>query len=469
MKNIFYSLLFLSLIACKQKEVDTPRSNKTIKKETSLKNNFLDSSITSLVKSKETIKKGKNIETIISELSTTDTILHLDLSHKKIDNLPDLSSYKILSLDISFNNLDTIMLSKLPSTLTKLNASNNNLSSFSSLNYKCNTNVSFKTHTNSNLNLKEINLSNNNLKIFKIQTFENRKIGVKNQLRKINLSNNKLEQLQFTGYIEYLDVSNNINLPSENHYIIDRIDTLLQKNNKNKLHSNSIFGNNAENCDKGNKKAISDFQNNIYILQTLGQAVNKEFDPFFIKYTKEKYNISITSAPCVIFTESNCYTKTMRARVLAKFGNDIEVKMKDEAIAAFKKTNEYISTIKPKIDTGFVFRGAHTNAEFTENYSSIKDFFFKNISNTEISYWTIYFSIIIEKDGTVSNLEFSKEPKPEIKKEVERLVNLMPKWIPATYYKENVRIEKKLSLSSKKEMEMMAEIRRKRKLKNNLK
>jgi hypothetical protein len=233
------------------------------------------------------------------------------------------------------------------------------------------------------------------------------------------------------------------------------------------ISSSLAFGQKENLCNKGNEKAVSDFQNSIYILQTLGQMVNKEFDPFFIKYAKENYNITITSAPCVIFPESYCYAKKMRVKVLAKFGNDIEVKMKDEAIVAFKKTKEYIFNIKPKIDTGFIFLGAHTNAEFSKNYSSVKDFFFKNISNTEISYWTAYFSIIIEKDGTVSNLEFSKEAKPEIKKEVERLVNLMPKWIPATYYKENVRTEKKLSLSSKKNMEMMAEIKRKRELKNN--
>lgn len=455
MKYLFNLFIILSFIGCKQKVVSATKSNKTIKKEISTKNTFSDSNKTSLVKNDKPIIKGKKIEDVILTLSKTDTISHLDLSHKKLRNLPDLSIYKILSLDISFNNLDTIPLSKLPSTLTKLNASNNNLSSFASLNYKGNTNVSFKTHTNSNLNLKEINLSNNKLKIFKIQTFENRKKGIKNQLRKINVSNNKLEQLQFTGHIEYLDVSNNINLPSENHYIIDRIDTLLQKKNKNKLHCKSIFGNNAENCDIGNKKALSDFQNNIYILQTLGQMVNREFDPFFIKYTKENYNITITSAPCVIFTESNCYTKTMRAKILAKFGNDIEVKMKDEAIFAFKKTNEYISNIKPKIDTGFVFRGAHTNAIFVDGDNNLRDFKLKNTQEIKgLMYWSSYVTCIIEKDGSISNVELQKEPESDVKKEVLRLIELMPNWIPATYYKEKVRSKVNLYFKSKKEMEM---------------
>lgn len=90
----------------------------------------------SKLNNKETIKKEKSITEILSELSTKDTIIHLDLSNKKLNTLPDLSIYKIESLDLSFNNLDTIPLSKLPLSLKKLKCTNNNLKKFICTNYK---------------------------------------------------------------------------------------------------------------------------------------------------------------------------------------------------------------------------------------------------------------------------------------------------------------------------------------------
>ena len=56
-------------------------------------------------------EKEKSVAEILSNLSKTDTILKLDLSHKKLDSLPDLSKFKIIALDLSHNNLDTIPLS----------------------------------------------------------------------------------------------------------------------------------------------------------------------------------------------------------------------------------------------------------------------------------------------------------------------------------------------------------------------
>ena len=75
-------------------------------------------------------EKEKSVAEILSNLSKTDTILKLDLSHKKLDSLPDLSKFKIIALDLSHNNLDTIPLSKLPLTLRKLKCTNNTLRNF---------------------------------------------------------------------------------------------------------------------------------------------------------------------------------------------------------------------------------------------------------------------------------------------------------------------------------------------------
>jgi hypothetical protein len=46
------------------------------------------------------LEKEKSISEILSNLSKTDTIVKLDLSHKKLDSLPDLSMFKIIALDL---------------------------------------------------------------------------------------------------------------------------------------------------------------------------------------------------------------------------------------------------------------------------------------------------------------------------------------------------------------------------------
>lgn len=103
MKNIFL-LLILSLISCKKEE-------------------------TKIVL--ESVKKEKSVTEIISKLSKYDTIKHLDLSHKKLESIPDLSNLLIESLDLSHNNLDTIAFSKLPQNLKILKCTHNYLRNFS--------------------------------------------------------------------------------------------------------------------------------------------------------------------------------------------------------------------------------------------------------------------------------------------------------------------------------------------------
>lgn len=216
MKYLIILFLLLNIFGCKQEK----RASKL---------NYI-----------ETVKKEKSINEIISGLSKTDTIKHFDLSNKKLNTLPDLSIYKIESLDLSFNNLDTIPLSKLPSTLIKLNASNNNLIYFISNNYKnCPLNE-VKKYDNSNLNLKDINLSNNKLKVIGVNFWPNKKEKTESNLVKLNASNNQLEHLHIDGEINYLNVSNNPNLPSEVNFTIKTIDTLFQKNNTNKLKTKVI-------------------------------------------------------------------------------------------------------------------------------------------------------------------------------------------------------------------------------------
>ena len=161
-------------------------------------------------------EKEKSVSEILLNLSKTDTILKLDLSH---------------------NNLDTIPLSKLPLSLRKLKCTNNTLRNF----YVFNSKNSFfgkkeeKIKNNTTINFEEIDLSNNKLKFFSYSFFDN-----KSNLRKIVLSNNLIENIHLHGNIHYLDVSNNPNINPEVLFAIEKIDTLIQTNNPKKLKTKRI-------------------------------------------------------------------------------------------------------------------------------------------------------------------------------------------------------------------------------------
>ena len=182
-------------------------------------------------------EKEKSVAEILSNLSKTDTILKLDLSYKKLDSLPDLSMYKIIALDVSHNNLDTIPLSKLPLTLRKLRCTDNTLRNF----YVFNSKNSFfgikekEIKNNTTINFEEIDLSNNKLKLFSYSFFDN-----KSNLRKIVLSNNLINNIHLHDNIDYLDISNNPNINDEVLFAIEKIDTLIQTNNPKKLKTKRI-------------------------------------------------------------------------------------------------------------------------------------------------------------------------------------------------------------------------------------
>lgn len=178
----------------------------------------------------KSLKKEKSVSEIIANLNENDTLYKLDLSHKNLDSLPDLSNYKIIELNLSHNNLDTIPINKLPLTLKKLICSNNKLTYFLSRNYKNCSIPELKPFHNSELNLEEIDLSNNQLKMVSIKVLSLQKNKI--LPKKIILANNNLDNLDINDNIRYLDVSNNPNLKNEVYFAIEKIDTLLQNNPK---------------------------------------------------------------------------------------------------------------------------------------------------------------------------------------------------------------------------------------------
>ncbi|MVO10418.1 hypothetical protein GOQ30_14685 [Flavobacterium sp. TP390] len=229
----------------------------------------------------------------------------------------------------------------------------------------------------------------------------------------------------------------------------------------NFVHSQSIY----KSCDEGTNDAISHFNSKKYTLTTLGQVYFPEFQDFQIKVAKEKYGITLTRSDCVLFPYNSCYKKTMRELVLKKFGTNIEEKIYREALVNLKKSKKYIEEIKPKIDTGYVFNPAHINAEFPKEYGTIKNFLLHNTQELKkMKYWSVLADVIIEKDGSISFLKFNKEDlNEEVEYEIRRLLLIMPKWKPATYYEEKVRSKRTISFSCRYNLEIMNRIRKERK------
>lgn len=213
---------------------------------------------------------------------------------------------------------------------------------------------------------------------------------------------------------------------------------------------------NFKHCEMGTNEALTDFAQGNYVLQTLGQNVDTDLHPFFIKVAKEKYNIRLTNADCTVSPHQNCYNKTMRKKVLTKFGYTIEEKIKAEALLEYKNSEYYKNVIKPKIDSGFTYINGHSNPLFPGGETAMRAFIKETIRETKNkAIWHSIVKVTIEKDGAISNISFYKNPEEEIKNEILRLINIMPHWYPATYQNKKVRQKVTIPFFSKKSIEMM--------------
>lgn len=166
-------------------------------------------------------KNTKSVEQILSKLDSRDTIPLLDLSYKNIKELPDLSRFKVRKLNISHNNLDTLVLKNLPTYLVDLDASHNKIKNTFNFVYAVER-FGFKLKDNISKYIKQINLSNNEIEGISFLLY-------KTEIKRIVLSNNNLDNvtLFMNGKkLNYLDVTNNPKLSNIGTIDLVRIDTL---------------------------------------------------------------------------------------------------------------------------------------------------------------------------------------------------------------------------------------------------
>lgn len=138
-----------------------------------------------------------------------DSVINMyDLSNDSIAFFPDLSNYKIKSLDLSCNFLDTVIIGFLPQKLEKLNLSHNQIHG------------DLKIGENTIPNLKELNVSYNELE----------SLDILESLFRIIASYNDLTDIQFKhGNIHYLDISYNIHLSNQVGFHPAEIDTVIRE------------------------------------------------------------------------------------------------------------------------------------------------------------------------------------------------------------------------------------------------
>ena len=162
-------------------------------------------------------KQGQKPQPIPEELTKlerlyrirSDSVMkHYDLSNDSLTAFPDLSRYVIASLDLSLNQLDTIIPERLPLGIERLDMSHNHLKGSLWIRWK-----SMPT-------LEELNLSYNSL--------EN--ISVDEELCRLIVPYNRLKNIEFDqSRMRFLDISFNLELSEKVKFNPARIDTVVRK------------------------------------------------------------------------------------------------------------------------------------------------------------------------------------------------------------------------------------------------
>lgn len=169
--------------------------------------------LTSCTGSQQTVASTENKEIKQTKLETlmqlpADSVMDFyDLSGDSIARMPNLSGYTIKSVDLSANQLDTLIVNFLPKGLERLNLSHN----------RC---TYINIERGDAPSLKTLDVSFNLLKSFRVEEV----------LSTIIASHNDLQTLKFAqGHIQRLDISYNPHLPADVDFIPALIDTLVRE------------------------------------------------------------------------------------------------------------------------------------------------------------------------------------------------------------------------------------------------
>jgi len=195
-------------------------------------------------------------------------------------------------------------------------------------------------------------------------------------------------------------------------------------NSKNSANSTS----HSVNCEKGKLDAIKDFENGQLGYYFFGHP-NPEFNTW-VRTIKEEYDITTKGGGDIIFEEGECYNEIMETKLKAKYGEHV-----------FERINQ-------KVDSLYEIGLGDRNAEYTGGqgallkhiYCNLKDDLFKEENQKLI----IIAQLIINEQGKtiIDTLRLRNISEEEIliyKSEVNKLIDRMPKWIPAIQNKKEIK------------------------------
>ena len=203
-----------------------------------------------------------------------------DLSGDSLTEFPDLSMYAIRSLDLSHNLLSELKKECLPLGLEKLDLSHNRFEG--------------EFHLPPVPTLRELDLSYN--KLHEAVTVQ----GV--SLRKLNVSHNRLgRNIQFDGFMAYLDISYNPYIYDAVMFEPDAVDTLIREGLPLQLPlSFNIFGSSTESkvSDRKYKQAMRLAKRFPHNRDTLLKAAELLDEAIFLRGSRKKrqYRAYILSA-----------------------------------------------------------------------------------------------------------------------------------------------------------------------------
>lgn len=119
--------------------------------------------------------------------------------------------------------------------------------------------------------------------------------------------------------------------------------------------------------------------------------------------------------------------------------DEIDVLVKKDILDTIQKYGyESFSDLPDSTDCGPMYVG-HTDANFYNGIRTLMVYIHSSIDypKTSVKYGDqgkVYVKFIIEKDGTISSVEIERGVSKEIDWEAKRVIESMPKWIPAFCY-----------------------------------
>lgn len=212
-------------------------------------------------------------------------------------------------------------------------------------------------------------------------------------------------------------------------------------------------------CESGEKNAERYFSDGIYVLYSFGLTVSLSgsdygFAQYYNDYLNEKYGFKYESKGCVKMPNDNCFNIRMKELLFEKYGDDMFVRAKNEAIHNFKKTEAY-NKVQGDINNDKIFHQflVHKKAEFKGGKDLMKKFVLENFGEGEEDDLDTYLSVsfTVEKDGSISDVELKTFWDRDIYKganahKIVQKLEAMPKWNPAIYFGNVVRVYESMTI-----------------------